>query len=102
MAKHFSAPRYEPRIPMEVPVQISGHSEMPGIEMTFTQNVSSRGARVLTTRRWRQHDMVMVSSPSGFKSPGRVAYCESARGESFVIGVELLQPTGDWVIQPKK
>jgi len=102
MAKNYAAPRYEPRIPMEVPVQISGHSEMPGVEMTFTQNVSARGARVLTTRRWRQHDMLLVASPSGFKSPGRVAYCESARGENFVIGVELLQPTGDWVIAPKK
>ena len=102
MAKHYSAPRFEPRIPMEVAVQISGHSEMPGVEMTFTQDVSARGARVLTTRRWRQHDMLLVSSPTGFKSPGRVAYCASARGEHFVIGVELLQPTGDWVIAPKK
>ncbi len=102
MAKNFSAPRYEPRIPMEVPIQISGHSEVPGVEMTFTQNVSSRGARVLTTRRWRQHDMLMISSPSGFRSPGRVAYCEGAPGESFAIGVELLQPSGDWVIAPKK
>ncbi len=102
MAKKFSSPRIEPRIPMEVQVQISGHSEMPGVEMTFTQNVSARGARVLTTRRWRQHDMLVVASPAGFRSPGRVAYCEHAPGESFAIGVEFLQPTGDWVVTPKK
>lgn len=101
MAKNFAAPRYEPRLPMEVAVQISGHSEMPGVEMTFTQNVSSRGARVLTTRRWKQHDMLMVNSPTGFRSPGRVAYCVGAGGGSFAIGVELLEPTGQWVVQPK-
>lgn len=101
MSKTFSSPRVEPRIPMEVAVQISGHSEMPGVEMTFTQNVSSRGARVLTTRRWRPDDMLVVSSPSGFRSPGRVAYCQHAPGETFAIGVELLQPTGQWVVPPK-
>ena len=102
MAKNFAAPRYEPRLPMEVAVQISGHSEVPGVEMTFTENVSSRGARVLSSRRWKQHDMLMVNSPSGFRSPGRVAYCVGAGSGSFAIGVELLEPTGDWVIQGPK
>ncbi len=102
MTKNYSAPRYEPRVPMEVSVQISGHSELPGVELTFTENVSSRGARVLTSRRWRQHDMLMVSSPTGFQSAGRVAYCERARGEDYVIGVEILQPGTTWVVQPKR
>lgn len=101
MAKNYSAPRIDPRVPMEVAVQISGHSETPGVEMTFTENVSARGARVLTSRRWRQHDMLMLASPTGFKSPGRVAYCEHGREESFVIGVELLQPGGQWVVPGK-
>lgn len=101
MAKNSSAPRIESRVPMEVSVQISGHSEIPGVEMTFTENVSSHGARVLTTRRWRQHDMLILASPTGFKSAGRVAYCERALGENFAIGVELLQPDMRWVVPPK-
>lgn len=101
MAKNFSSPRIEPRMPMAVAVQISGHMEIPGVEMTFTENVSSHGARVLTSRRWRQHDMLMVASPNGFRSAGRVAYCERAAGESYAIGVELLQPGESWVLPPK-
>jgi hypothetical protein len=98
MAKSFTVQRNDKRIPMEVSVQIAGHSEVPGVEMTFTENVSPRGARVLTTRRWRQHDMLMLSSPSGYQSAGRVAYCERAAGESYAIGVELLQPGPSWVV----
>ena len=41
--KNSAEPRREPRIPMEVGVHISGHSALPGVEATFTENVSSRG-----------------------------------------------------------
>lgn len=85
---------------MELGIQIAGHSETPGIEMTFTQNVSSRGARVLTARKWRQNDMLLVATATGqFRSPGRVAYCQRA-DSGFVIGVELLEPGPGWVVQP--
>jgi hypothetical protein len=57
---------------------------------------------VLTTRRWRQHDLLVLASPTGFQSPGRVAYCERGAGENFAIGVELLQPDPRWVVPSKK
>lgn len=100
MARNYSVQRIEPRLPMEVAVQIAGHSEAPGVEMTFTENVSSRGARVYSTRRWRQHDMLMVASlPGDFHSPARVAYCTPVRGgEGFAVGLEFLQPIGKWVL----
>ncbi len=96
----YSVNRVEKRIPMELGVQIAGHSETPGIELTFTENVSSRGARVLTARRWRSNDMLLVTSANGvFKSPGRVAYCQKA-DSGFAIGVELLEPGPNWVVKP--
>jgi hypothetical protein len=100
MKKSYPVERHDKRVPMEVSVQIAGHPEMPGAEMTFTENVSRNGARVLTSRRWRQHDMLMLTSPSGFHSPGRVAYCERAQAHAgnYAIGVELLEPTGRWVV----
>jgi len=86
---------------MEVAVQIAGHPDTPGVEMTFTENVSSRGARVLTSRRWKPNDRLLLASlPGDFQSSARVAYCELRRGEGFAIGLEFLRPSGKWVINP--
>jgi hypothetical protein len=97
--KSFSYPRAERRIPMEVGVQISGHSELPGTEMTFTQNVSSRGARVMTSRKWNLNDRLTIATLTGaFQSLARVAYCEAVHGAGFVVGLEFVQPEGRWVV----
>lgn len=96
----YPVQRVEKRIPMELGVQIAGHSETPGIEMTFTRDVSSRGARVLTARRWRTNDMLIVATATGdFRSPGRVAYCHK-EDSGFAIGVEILEPGQNWVVKP--
>ncbi len=60
--KSFTAPRRETRIPMEVGVQIAGHATVPGTEATFTENVSPRGARVLSARRWKKNDRLTIST----------------------------------------
>ncbi len=97
--KAFSAPRVERRIPMEVGVQISGHAELPGVETTFTENVSSRGARVLTSRRWQLNDRLTIATLTGaFQAIARVAYCESVPSVGFVVGLEFVQPEGRWVV----
>lgn len=99
--QRYAVQRAESRIPMELRVQISGHPEVPGVETTFTQDVSSGGARVLTSRRWRPNDMlVLASAAGGFRSPARVAYCRRAVGEGFAIGLEILEPGPGWVVQP--
>ena len=101
MAKPYAVERREKRIPMELAVQIVGHTQAPGVEMTFTENVSARGARVMTVRRWRPNDRLMIASlPGDFRSPARVAYCQPLHGQGFVMGVEFLEPTGKWVIGP--
>ncbi len=88
------------RLPMEVAVVLEGHAEWPGAERTFTENVSARGARILSVRHWVPNDRLMVFSPAGrFRSKARVAYCQSLRGEGYAIGVEFLDPAGRWVVQ---
>jgi PilZ domain-containing protein len=95
----YSTPRRESRVPMEVGVQISGHVRLPGVETTFTQNVSSSGARVLSMRRWQPNDRLWLSMLTGaFRSLARVAYCEPQRESGFAIGLEFLEPDGSWVI----
>ena len=101
MAKSYLVKRAEKRIPMEVGVQICGNEQAPGVETTFTENVSSRGARVVTVRRWQPDDRVTILSlPGDFRATARVAYCQSLRGDGFAIGVEFLEPAGRWVVHP--
>jgi len=97
--KHFTVSRRERRVPMEVGIQILGHAASPGRETTFTENVSSRGARVLSSRRWKINDRLTVTTMTGsFRSLARVAYCELVPDSGFAVGLEFLEPKGNWVI----
>ncbi len=97
--KTFAASRREARIPMEVGVQISGHSALRDPETTFTENVSSRGARVWSTQRWKTNDRLIISTlPGSFRAMARVAYCQSVPGAGFAVGLEFVEPAGNWVI----
>jgi PilZ domain-containing protein len=92
--------RLERRIPMEIPVMLDGHRQVPGTESTFTENVSARGARVVSVRRWEKNDRLTVVTRTGeFRSSARVAYCQALQGDGFAIGVEFLEPKGRWVVQ---
>jgi hypothetical protein len=92
--------RTERRIPMEIGVYLEGNRQAPGAESTFTENVSERGARVVSSRRWEQNDRLTFISRSGeFRSSARVAYCQPMQGDGFAVGVEFLEPRGRWVVQ---
>ena len=98
MANTIDLDRLEKRIPMAIAVHISGHGRAPGVETTFTENVSSRGARVSSIRRWRANETLEIESlPGDFRARARVAYCQP-QSEGFVIGLEFLEPTGRWVV----
>ena len=95
----YSVNRSEERIPLEVLVQIAGNADAPGVETTFTENVSPRGARVISLRRWHTNERLTLSRTAGqFRAVTRVTYCQPLRGEGFAIGLEILEPTGTWVI----
>ncbi len=84
---------------MEVAVYVSGHVQQPGVETTFTENISSRGARVVTARQWRINEsLVLASLPGNFQALARVAYCEPRPTSGFAVGLEFLEPKGDWVL----
>ena len=96
---NYAFHRIERRIPMEIPVVLNGHRQLPGTESTFTENVSTRGARVLSTRRWEQGERLTFASNTGeFRSSARVTYCQPLPGDGFAIGVEFLEPKGRWVV----
>lgn len=97
--KDAVSPRREPRIPMEVGVHITGHPALPGTETTFTENVSPRGARVLSVRRWKTDDRLTITTLTGaFRSIARVAYCQIVPETGFAVGLEFIEPNGRWVV----
>jgi len=99
-AANFIFHRADARIPMEIPVVLDGHRRVPGTESTFTENVSARGARVVSVRRWELDERLTFASRTGeFRSSARVAYCQPMQGDGFAIGVEFLEPKGRWVVQ---
>jgi hypothetical protein len=96
----YATRRCESRVPMEVPVVLDGHRHLPGAESTFTENVSAKGARVLSIRQWDRNATVSFTSRSGeFRSTARVAYCQSLRGSGYAIGLEFLELQGRWVVE---
>lgn len=97
--KSLAPPRRETRVPMEIGVQITGHRSLPGTETTFTENVSSRGARVISSRRWKPNERLTIATLTGsFRSIARVAYCQSVPQAGFAVGLEFLDPSGSWVV----
>lgn len=98
MAQNFAIERLEKRIPMTVAVHISGQGPASDVETTFTEDVSSRGARVPSIRRWRTNETVNFETlPGAFRTLARVAYCRP-HPEGYVIGLEFLEPSGRWVV----
>ena len=96
----FSFPRKENRIPMEIPVMLEGHRHLPGVETTFTENVSAQGARVVSVRHWEKDARLTVASRTGeFRSSARVAYCQPIHGDGYAIGLEFLDRQGRWVVE---
>jgi hypothetical protein len=96
----FGFHRSESRIPMEIPIVLEGHRQLPGVETTFTENVSAKGARVVSTRHWDKGARLTLASRSGeFRSSARVAYCQPIHGDGYAIGVEFLELQGRWVVQ---
>ena len=92
--------RSEQRIPMEIPVVLEGHRQMPGAESTFTENVSAKGARVVSVRHWDRGARLMLASRTGeFRSSARVAYCHPLHGDGYAVGVEFIEPKGRWVVE---
>ena len=86
---------------MAVPVRIAGNSSMPGEETTFTEDVSSCGAKVYTTRRWKADERMLIASPTGsFRSLARVAWCMPARDAGFTVGLQLVETSGNWIVPP--
>ena len=86
---------------MAVAVHLSGHQQSPGVETAFTDDVSPRGARVISVRHWRIDDRLNIALlPGDFRAQARVAYCHPLQNEGYAVVLEFLDPVGRWVLNP--
>lgn len=88
--------RKEQRIALKMFVKLSSPGN-PSSEIAPTIDISCHGARVVTRRNWRRDEHLSVRSIRGnLYSRARVVHCQPHKGDSFVIGIEMYYPTGDW------
>jgi hypothetical protein len=89
--------RTEKRIARAIAVEFSRPGSSQSAEETITDNVSLRGARVVTKQRWHAEERVLLKSlRSNLVSQARVVYCERLPGSAFAVGLDLLLATGEW------
>ena len=93
------ARRVGDRSPAHVTVDLSGLDVHTVAQRGVTENVSARGARVVTNKPWHPNDHVTVRSLLGsLRSRARVVYCQPLGKDSFAIGLELFVSVGEWTI----
>jgi PilZ domain len=90
--------RMEARIPTRVGLELYGPDEPPIYEITFTENVSRNGARVVTKRRWSPNDSVLVKLPQeSLPFRARITYCQPLKGDEFAMGLKFSLVVYDWI-----
>ena len=82
--------RSEWRILKRLAAELARPDKSVSRETTFTENLSIRGARLTTVRRWQPGTRVLFRFlRDGRLFQGRVAYCQRKESGDFAIGVEL-------------
>jgi hypothetical protein len=83
--------RAEDRVAIKVTALLVGRHGTLRVETGLTENVSSRGARVVSTTEWPLDDTILVALPGfHFRCAARVAYCDSLDAGRFGIGLEFV------------
>lgn len=91
------ANRVESRTPAKIVVDLSSLDVRTPAQEGVTENVSPRGARVVTGRAWQPNECLNVRSLLGnFRSRARVVYCQRLGNGTFAVGLHLFAAAGDW------
>ncbi len=89
--------RYEKRSATAVAVMLTSRDRVSRTELTLTENISGRGARVVTKTLWSANDSLVIKSLEGdLQSEARVIYRQPIRENIYAIGLELIAPTSTW------
>ncbi len=89
--------RYEKRTPRAVTVELLPLGESPLNKSAVTENVSPRGARIVTDWSCASGKHVLVTAPEeGVKSLARVVYCQRVESTKFAVGLQLVVRVEEW------
>jgi len=75
---------------MVIPVYLVDAERLQAVEDAVMINVSSRGARVLTTQQWRPEaapELLLLADET--RKVGKVIYCEALPDGRFCIGLQF-------------
>jgi len=89
--------RIEKRVTLAIPVCLVIAEKLLVADQAMTVNVSSRGARILTRRRWQLEEQPRLASSSGeLRTEAKVVYCEPVTDGLFCVGLQFLSAIMDW------
>ena len=89
--------RSEERSTAAVAVMLTSPDPPFPTELAVTENISSRGARVVAKKSWSISNSLVIKSLEGdLQSEARVIYRWPVRDDVYAIGLELIEPTGGW------
>ena len=89
--------RFEKRIRLAIPVEISTLKGPSTIEHALTENVCSLGVRVLMQRPRELEERLMVRSHVGdLRTMARVVYCLRLSSGGYCIGMQFLGNDAKW------
>lgn len=91
--------RMEKRRSIAIVVHLARVGDLPvdGTEMTYTDNISAHGARVVSKRSWQPGEVVQLTSWKD-ETPlrGKVVYCHRLADDRYGIGLRLETPRVTW------
>jgi hypothetical protein len=95
MTQPYTTERAENRVDMKIAALLIGRHGRLGVERAITENVSSRGIRVISSSEWYVDDTILVSLPAGhYTSAARVAYCDTSGKGRYIAGLEFVGSNG--------
>jgi hypothetical protein len=97
--KSISVGRMEKRLPIAIVVRLARALDEPanGAELTYTDNVSAHGARVISRRAWQSGDVVQITSLKDETTiSGKVIYCQKLPDDRYCIGLNFKDRRLTW------
>jgi PilZ domain len=89
----------EKRIPIAVVVHLTRMQNQPvnGAELTYTDNVSAHGARVVSRHPWQTGDVAQVTSLKDETTlSGEVVYCQKLPDGRYLVGLNFQNRRVTW------
>jgi hypothetical protein len=92
--------RMERRLPIVVVVRLAQveRTGEDGEERTYTDNISSRGARVYSIRPWQLGDALQLTPRNDGPACGNVVYCQRLADNRYAIGVKFQDCPITWSV----